>query len=187
MAEITVSAPLLKRYKQTLAAFVDGAREFCTRRGMTYLLANNQTAGRAARVAATCASGGWCADDPTINMLSLVAVGRAGGGAAGDRAAVLSQAHAAQPLEVPSTYLWHKSIEDLHVNSIWQRLRQSLLLFLQLLLVALAILALLRPGWQRQQADRRPVHLPDRQLGQHERDRRRSPRGWTKPSGAPAS
>ncbi|MEX2316901.1 MAG: BatA and WFA domain-containing protein [Pirellulales bacterium] len=53
-----------------------------------------------------------------------------------------------QPLEVPSTYLWKKSIEDLHVNSLWQRLRQSLLLFLQLLLVALAMLALLRPGWQ---------------------------------------
>ena len=55
-----------------------------------------------------------------------------------------------QPLEVPSTYLWTKVIEDLHVNSIWQRLRQSLLLFLQLLLVALAMLALLRPGWQGQ-------------------------------------
>src|SRR6186713_3409514 len=53
-----------------------------------------------------------------------------------------------QPLEVPSTYLWKKSIEDLHVNSLWQRLRQSLLLFLQLLLVALAMLAVLRPGWQ---------------------------------------
>jgi hypothetical protein len=53
-----------------------------------------------------------------------------------------------QPLEVPSTYLWRKSIEDLHVNSLWQRLRQSLLLFLQLLLVALAMIALLRPGWQ---------------------------------------
>jgi von Willebrand factor type A domain/Aerotolerance regulator N-terminal len=53
-----------------------------------------------------------------------------------------------QPLEVPSTYLWKKSIEDLHVNSLWQRLRQNLLMFLQLLLVALAILALLRPGWQ---------------------------------------
>lgn len=52
-----------------------------------------------------------------------------------------------QPLEVPSTYLWTKVIEDLHVNSLWQRLRQSLLLFLQLLLVGLAILALLRPGW----------------------------------------
>ncbi len=51
------------------------------------------------------------------------------------------------PLEVPSTYLWLKSIEDLHVNSIWQRLRQSLLLFLQLLLLLLAILALLRPTW----------------------------------------
>lgn len=55
-----------------------------------------------------------------------------------------------QPLEVPSTYLWHRVIEDLHVNSLWQRLRKSLLLFLQLLVVGLAILALLRPGWQGQ-------------------------------------
>src|SRR5215208_3710586 len=53
-----------------------------------------------------------------------------------------------QPLEVPSTYLWKKSIEDLHVNSLWQRIRQNLLMYLQLLLIALAILALLRPGWQ---------------------------------------
>jgi uncharacterized protein YegL len=53
-----------------------------------------------------------------------------------------------QPLEVPSTYLWHRTIEDLHVNSLWQRLRQNLLLFLQLLLLLLAILALLRPSWQ---------------------------------------
>ncbi len=51
------------------------------------------------------------------------------------------------PLEVPSTYLWHRVIEDLHVNSLWQKLRRSLLLLLQLLLVGLAILALLRPGW----------------------------------------
>ena len=55
-----------------------------------------------------------------------------------------------QPLEVPSTYLWHRVIEDLHVNSLWQRLRKSLLLLLQLLMVALAMLALLRPGWQGQ-------------------------------------
>ena len=53
-----------------------------------------------------------------------------------------------QPLEVPSTYLWHKSIEDLHVNSLWQRIRQSLLLYLQLFLILLVILALLRPGWR---------------------------------------
>ena len=50
------------------------------------------------------------------------------------------------PVEVPSTYLWTRTIEDLHVNSIWQRLRQSLLLFLQLLVLLLAILACLRPG-----------------------------------------
>ncbi len=53
-----------------------------------------------------------------------------------------------RPVEVPSTYLWHKSIEDLHVNSIWQRLRRNLLLFLQLLVLLLVILALLRPGWR---------------------------------------
>ena len=49
------------------------------------------------------------------------------------------------PLEVPSTYLWTKTIEDLHVNSIWQRLRNSLLLLLQILLVLLLILACLGP------------------------------------------
>ena len=32
------------------------------------------------------------------------------------------------PVEVPSTYLWRRSIEDLHVNSLWQKLRKNLLL-----------------------------------------------------------
>ncbi|NUQ61778.1 MAG: DUF58 domain-containing protein [Pirellulales bacterium] len=41
VAEITVSGPLLTRYKQTLAAFINSAREFCTRRGMVYLPARN--------------------------------------------------------------------------------------------------------------------------------------------------
>ena len=67
-----------------------------------------------------------------------------------------------QPLEVPSTYLWHKSIEDLHVNSIWQRLRQSLLLFLQLSLIALLILSLFRPSWMgSQQMGDRSIFLID--------------------------
>jgi hypothetical protein len=42
VAEITVSRPLLDRYRRTLAAFINGAREFCTRRGMSYIPANNQ-------------------------------------------------------------------------------------------------------------------------------------------------
>ncbi len=53
-----------------------------------------------------------------------------------------------QPLEVPSTYLWRRTLEDLHVNSLWQRLRQNLLLFLQLLALLLAILTCLRPSWR---------------------------------------
>ena len=42
-AEITVSAPLLAKYQHTLNAFTRSAQEFCTRRGIHYLLANNQT------------------------------------------------------------------------------------------------------------------------------------------------
>ena len=40
VAEITVSKPLLDRYQRTLAAFLENAREFCTRRGIHYLMAN---------------------------------------------------------------------------------------------------------------------------------------------------
>lgn len=53
-------------------------------------------------------------------------------------------------LAVPSTMLWRKAVEDVHVNSIWQRLRKNLLLLLQLLFLALLILACLRPGWSGQ-------------------------------------
>ncbi|MDD4267804.1 MAG: DUF58 domain-containing protein [Pirellulales bacterium] len=41
VAEVTVTAPLLKRYKQTLHAFIEGARDFCSRRGILYFPARN--------------------------------------------------------------------------------------------------------------------------------------------------
>lgn len=42
VAEVTVSAPLLKRYKQNLAAYQAALREFCTRRGVSYIFTSNQ-------------------------------------------------------------------------------------------------------------------------------------------------
>jgi uncharacterized protein (DUF58 family) len=38
VAEVTVSRPLLERYQRTLAAFINGAKEYCTRRGIMYLM-----------------------------------------------------------------------------------------------------------------------------------------------------
>ncbi len=62
-----------------------------------------------------------------------------------------------EPVEVPSTYLWSRTIEDLHVNSLLQRLRRNLLLLLQLLAVALAAIALLRPGIRGENADQKRI------------------------------
>lgn len=42
IAEITISAPLLKRYKDTLNGFVGGLKEWCTKRGITYIFTTNQ-------------------------------------------------------------------------------------------------------------------------------------------------
>jgi uncharacterized protein (DUF58 family) len=41
-AEVTISAPLLERYRQTLTAFRSSLSNFCTRRGMSYLFTTNQ-------------------------------------------------------------------------------------------------------------------------------------------------
>ena len=40
-AEITISAPLLRRYKATLNAFVGGLKQWCTQRGITYIFTTN--------------------------------------------------------------------------------------------------------------------------------------------------
>ena len=48
-----------------------------------------------------------------------------------------------QSLQVPSTFLWRKSVEDVHVNSLFQWLRRNVLLLLQLLCVLLLIFAVM--------------------------------------------
>jgi uncharacterized protein (DUF58 family) len=41
IAEITISAPLLKKYKDNLNLFVGGLKAWCTQRGITYIFTNN--------------------------------------------------------------------------------------------------------------------------------------------------
>lgn len=48
-----------------------------------------------------------------------------------------------KPLAVPSTYLWKKSIEDLHVNTLFQWLRNNLLLVLQIFALLFLIYSVL--------------------------------------------
>jgi hypothetical protein len=48
-----------------------------------------------------------------------------------------------KPLQVPSTFLWKKSVEDLHVNSLFQWLRDNVLLLVQLLILLILIYALM--------------------------------------------
>jgi von Willebrand factor type A domain/Aerotolerance regulator N-terminal len=50
-----------------------------------------------------------------------------------------------KPQTVPSTFLWKKSIEDLHVNRLLQWLRKNVLLLLQLLVLLAVIYAVLAP------------------------------------------
>ncbi|MFW5690962.1 MAG: BatA domain-containing protein [Chloroflexota bacterium] len=48
-------------------------------------------------------------------------------------------------VNISSTFLWQQVIQDTEANTPWQRLRRNLLLFLQLLILALLVFTLARP------------------------------------------
>jgi hypothetical protein len=50
-----------------------------------------------------------------------------------------------KPVAVPSTFLWKKSIEDLHVNRLMQWIRRNILLLLQLFIALALIYGILGP------------------------------------------
>ncbi|MBI4563778.1 MAG: VWA domain-containing protein [Planctomycetes bacterium] len=74
-------------------------------------------------------------------------------------------------VSVSSTWLWVRSVQDFRVNAPFQRLRRSLLLFLQLLLILLATLALTAPAGRRPPpVEKRWVILIDRSASMQMKD-----------------
>ena len=76
------------------------------------------------------------------------------------------------PVQVPSTLLWTRTIEDFNANAPWQRFRHQILLYLQLLAVGLIIFGGLASGLSRDGFGWRPLCAADRQLRKHVGDRR---------------
>ncbi|MGO8705938.1 MAG: vWA domain-containing protein [Candidatus Brocadiia bacterium] len=53
-------------------------------------------------------------------------------------------------LEIPSLVLWRQALTDQRVNSPFQRFKRNILLFLQIALLALVVLAAMQPFWRGQ-------------------------------------
>lgn len=64
-------------------------------------------------------------------------------------------------LQVPSTFLWRKSVEDLHVNSLLQWLKRNVLLLLQLLFLLACGYALASPTYNSEARGRHFIYLVD--------------------------
>lgn len=74
-------------------------------------------------------------------------------------------------LPVSSTWLWTRSIQDIRVNAPFQKLRSSLLLFLQILLIVVAAFALSDPiGRTTPPEEKRWVFLIDRSASMQSKD-----------------
>ena len=62
-------------------------------------------------------------------------------------------------IAVPSTLLWRRTLEDVHVNSIWQRLRKNLLLYLQFCFLGSVDIGLFAAWLEWSKPDRRASDL----------------------------
>jgi hypothetical protein len=64
-----------------------------------------------------------------------------------------------QEMAVPSTLLWKQAVQDLQVNSPFQRLRNNLLLWLQMIILLLAIFCLWQPVMRMTQTEEKTAIL----------------------------
>lgn len=85
------------------------------------------------------------------------------------------------PLEVSTTLLWKKSIQDIQANAPFQRLRKNILLLLQLLVLALLIFALAQPRTESENSGgQRIVLMLDRSASMSSTDGDAQRDDWTR-------
>jgi len=85
------------------------------------------------------------------------------------------------PLEVSTTLLWKKSIQDIQANAPFQRLRKNILLILQLLVLAALIFALAQPRSDKgSTGGQRVVLMLDRSASMSATDGDPQRDGWTR-------
>ena len=161
-AEITISAPLLARYRRTLAAFIDGAQNVLQPPRHVVPAGPQRSAGRPTRDPLPSHPRADPLTDATAQHAFGVAVGLAGGGAGCDRRALFPEAQAANrsKCRAPTCGPGRSKICASTVSG--SGCGKVCCCFLQLLLVALVAIALLRPNWEGERLRERPLHLPRR-------------------------
>lgn len=91
-------------------------------------------------------------------------------------------------VEISTTLLWKKAIQDLQANAPFQKLRRNILLFLQLLALAIILFALAQPEFKDQAlSNQRQVILIDRSASMQAGDGNQTPPDPDNPAAAATS